>query len=376
MSIKDTTEFGAATGEADRRSGLDRLGIHVLLEALLALAFAGALFWLYRGESALSTASGRDAAIVALVPLLLLGIAVAMTFRVGAVNLAAGAIAVVGAALFSENTERGLAVALLVAVGAALACGIVLAAVVVLLRAPGWLVSAGAAAVLWLWMFEHVNLAQLSADPLGQLPVSTAWIWLISVAALSIFAGVVGALNGWRSRLGACRDAATGPGDAKTKWVTATALTASAVLSGLAGVWVVWTAADGVAVVTGLNPLLITVFPVAAVLLGGTSALGRRGGVLGTVLASLLLMTLLLLREAHGWALDPLWILLSAIALGLVVTRLVEVFGGPGPIPAEPAQTERSTVELHPDPLPTRTVGEYDLTDIDPYRRQDFDGQR
>lgn len=372
MSLNGTFEPAATTdrgGEPDRP---DRIGIHILLEALLALAFGGALFMLYRTEAALSTAAGREAVIVALVPLLLLGVAVAITFRVGAVNLAAGATAVAGAALFSGNTDRGLVVALLAAIGGALACGLVIAVLVVVLRVPGWLVSAGAAAAVWLWVFDHVNVAQLSPEPFAQLPTSTAWIWLICVAALSIFAGVIGALNGWRSLLGACRDAVTGRADVKTVAVTAAALSVSAVLAGLAGVWVVWTAADGSAVIAGLDPVLVTAFPVAAVLLGGTSALGRRGGILGTVLATLLLMTVLLLHETYGWAFDRLWILLGAAVLGLVVTRLVEVFGTAAPV----SESESGPADFEPAPEPA-AAHNMDLyaTDIDPYRRQGIDGR-
>ncbi|HIW63525.1 MAG TPA: hypothetical protein H9881_13785 [Candidatus Stackebrandtia excrementipullorum] len=374
MSMNYAAGFDADQADTEDHTGPDRLGIHILWEALLALAFAGALFLLYRGESVLATSEGRDSAITALVPLLLLGTAMAASFRVGAVNLAAGGIAVLAAATFSANTDRGLAVALLAAVGLALACGLVLAILVVVLQAPGWLASAGVAAVAWLWAFEHVNLAQLSPDPFASLPVSTAWIWLIAVAALSIFGGVVGALNGWRNRFGACRDTPVNAHDVKTKSVTAAALTGSAVLSGMAGVWVVWTASDGAAVMTGLDPLLVGVFPIAAVLLGGTSVLGRRGGILGTVLASLLLMTLLLLHQTREWDFDPLWTLLAAVGVGIVVTRLVEAFGTPAEPSVKSSNSDMTTFDMGAGMVPTQPTVGYDAADIDPYRRPDFDG--
>ncbi|GAA4915852.1 ribose/xylose/arabinose/galactoside ABC-type transport system permease subunit [Stackebrandtia albiflava] len=355
----------------------DRLGVHVAWEALLAVAFAGALFWLYRSGSPLSTTEGRDAVIVALIPLLLLATAACVTFRAGNVNLAGGAFAAMAAVLFAENTRNGVAIALLIAVGVVLIAGVVLAALVVVLRTPGWLASAGIAAVILLWLHEHVTLAQLSTAPLGRLTTSSAWIWLIGVAALSIFAGVVSALNGPRHRFAACRRAAAdGPRDRATVWTTAAVLVGSSVLAGFAGVWVMWTAADGAAVATGLDPATVTVFPVAAALLGGTSALGRRGGILGTLLASLLLATVMLLAATLAWPVSPLWILLVAVGAGLVVTRVVETLGGPrttAPAPAAPV------TEPGQAPLPMRQpLGDrdYDATDIDPYRRHDLDTPR
>jgi len=380
MSLNDLTAMNPPTStdpSPTESAAPDRLGIHILLEAVLAIAFAGALFWLYLGDSPLTSVVERDALITAMVPLLLLSIAMAVSLRVGAVNLACGAVAVAGAVMFAENSGRGMAVAVLAAVGVAVAIGLVLSLLVVALRVPAWLASAVVASVILLWVFQRVTIAQLSSDPLPPLASSTSWVWLISVAALSIFGGVVAALNGWRTRLGVCREvnANSRPSDAASNLVTIGVMLMSSLLSGLAGVWIVWTSADGSIVADGLNPLMVTVFPLATALLGGTSAFGRRGGILGTLLAALLLMTVLELIDARGWPVHPLWILLAAIVLGFIVTRLVEALGQPrkAPEPAEPVE------ESQLDPLPARQPNgdyEYAAGDIDPYRRYDLDAHR
>ncbi|MFD0557922.1 monosaccharide ABC transporter membrane protein (CUT2 family) [Stackebrandtia endophytica] len=380
MSLNDVTATNPPTSADPAPSDTaapDRLGVHILLEAVLAIVFAGALFWLYLGDSPLTTVAERDALITAMVPLLLLSIAVAVSLRVGAVNLACGAVAVAGAVMFAENSGRGTAVALLAAVGVAVAVGLVLSLLVVALRVPAWLASAVVAAVTMLWVFERVTIAQLSSDPLPTLATSNSWIWLISVGALSIFGGVVAALNGWRTRLGLCREvnANSRTPDATSNLVTIGVMVMSSLLAGLAGVWTVWTATDGAIVVEGLNPLLVTVFPLAAALLGGTSAFGRRGGILGTLLAALLLMTVLELIESRGWPLHPMWVLLGAIVVGLIITRLVESLGRPREVP----ETVAPVAETSTEPLPSRQPGpdaEYASGDIDPYRRYDLDAHR
>jgi hypothetical protein len=80
--------------------------------------------------------------------------------------------------------------------------------------------------------------------------------------------------------------------------------------------------------------LLITAIGLGAALLGGTSAYGRRGGIFGTVLATMLLMiTLEWIAAAHpSWPVTA--VLAVAIGVGLAVTRLVERFGRPVLLPS------------------------------------------
>ncbi|MGH8794606.1 MAG: hypothetical protein ACRDXX_18400 [Stackebrandtia sp.] len=349
----------------------DRLGVHFVLEALLAVGFAGALFAFYRLEgSPLTGASGRDHVIAAIVPLLLVATATAISLRVSAPNLATGAIALTTGVLFAENSSRGVAPALLIALGAALGVGVVLTVLTIVLRTPGWLVSGAVAAAVLLWIAEHVNMSAAAIEPIGRLSTSDAWIWLIGAAALSVLGGTVGALRGWRERLGECRDAAVPPArrTRATVMTTAWVLLSSSALAGAAGVWLMWLTADVSVVGRQLDPLLLTGFGVAAALLGGCSAFGRRGGILGTVLATGLLAVTLLHSEEAGWRLSPLWILLIATGVGFVATALVERLGRPKADGAEAEADPREEIGgLEPA---DRTIlrPPRDHGDIDPYQ--------
>jgi hypothetical protein len=64
-------------------------------------------------------------------------------------------------------------------------------------------------------------------------------------------------------------------------------------------------------------------------LVGGTSAYGRRGGIFGTLLAVTLFTLLVRFGDAAHWRVSPLAWAAGTIALGLIVTRLVEALGRP-----------------------------------------------
>ena len=355
----------------DHEVTVDRLGIHMVLEVLLLVGFAAALFLFYRADAApLSTDVGRQIVTVATVPLLLSAIAASLALRVGTVNLAGGAVAVAAAVLFSEYAGQGLAVAVAMAVAGALAGAVILVILVVVLRVPAWLSGLAVAAGTALWMSEHVDLSTLSSGPITPLPARQAWIWLIAVAALSILGGIVGALSGWRARLGACRAAAAGtePRDGATIATTITALAGSCLLSGLAGVWLVWAPPpEPNPGYPGLDLWTLTGFGLAAALLGGTSLLGRRGGVLGTLLAALGLASLVFLSTIDGWPISVGWILLGAIGCGVIISRLVEAFGRPDPrwnddetAPAVDTAGYHAAMD--------RGDADHRAADIDPYR--------
>lgn len=355
----------------------DRLGIHIFLEIVLLLGFAAALFFFYRSENApLTNGESRDTVIVLVIPLLLAAVAMSLSLRVGAVNLAVGAIGLACGILFADNASAGLVPAMAIALAAAVGFGAVLALAVVVLRTPAWLAGAGVSAVVALWVWRHVDMAGLSIDPISPLPAATAWIWLVSIASLSILGGIVGVMGGWRTRLEACKQAGIGTGrrEGATIATIIAALIGSSLLAGLAGIWVVWSAtpqAPGLS--EGLDPLTLTGFGLGAALLGGTSAYGRRGGVLGTLLAGLVLATLVMMSNVDQWRIHPLWLILAAIGLGAVVTRLVEALGRSDP---QWRDDERGTTvdQGRYDATAERYDSAYRVGDIDPYRgvtRQD-----
>jgi hypothetical protein len=77
------------------------------------------------------------------------------------------------------------------------------------------------------------------------------------------------------------------------------------------------------------NSLTLTGLALGGALLGGTSAFGRRGGLLGSVLAAALLTLVIRYLEVTDRRVSQLATAAVAIGVGLVVTRLVESFGRP-----------------------------------------------
>jgi hypothetical protein len=114
--------------------------------------------------------------------------------------------------------------------------------------------------------------------------------------------------------------------------VTAGALIGSTVLATLAGVLLAANGSEPVAPDPGLD---WTALGVGIALLGGTSAYGRRGGVGGTLLAVALVGLFLAYVEAAGYEVNRWAVAGTALAVGLVVTRLVETYGRPRPTTAD-----------------------------------------
>ncbi|CAM3564452.1 hypothetical protein [Stackebrandtia soli] len=307
----------------------DRFGVHIVLEVLLALGFAGALFALYRSPQAdLGSADGRHLAIIIAVPILLIAMAAAVSLRVGLTNVAVGAVAAGAGVIFALNSPRGTLSAAAITIGIVLAAGLVLSILVIVLRTPGWLASGAVAIAVTAWVTARPDIG-VSIDGLGLFPASSAWIWLVLTAGLSILLGIIAATSRFRDRLGDCREVAAsgGPRPTATVMMMLVGLLTSVVLAGLAGIWIAWTATDlstSEVHAASFDPLRLTLIGFAAALLGGTSAFGRIGGVLGTVLAAFGLTAALLLLRASGSTVDAIWLWLPALALGAIVNRVVE----------------------------------------------------
>lgn len=360
----------------------DRMGVHIFIEAVLLLAFAGLLFALYRDDSApLANRGMRDAIVVFTVPMLLCAVSVATSLRVGVPNLSVGLIALTSGYVFSLTTSHGVPTALAAGIGAALAVGVAVVVLIAIFRAPGWLATGGIGAVILLWLTNHADLSVVTQPAVSSLSPQRAWIWLASIAALSILAGTLGAMSGWRSRLLRCRRASAG--GARREGVTinmiAFVVLGSAALAGLAGIWLVWTdTAQSSQFGTGLNVPMLTAFGFAAALLGGTSALGGRGGVLGTLLASMVLAAVLVWVAVAKWPIDALWIPLGTIGVGVVMTRIVEWLGRPVS-PASRLDDDMPVDNGRYDASGDNHDSFYGPGDIDPYRgagRQDGYGYK
>jgi hypothetical protein len=114
------------------------------------------------------------------------------------------------------------------------------------------------------------------------------------------------------------------------------ATTASTLLAGVGGVLSVLVAhgalpSDGIA---------LTALALGVALLGGTSAFGRRGGILGTIFAAGLVTVAMAYAVASNRTWPAAAFAAAAIGLGLGVTRLIERFGRPSPAVPSPEEED------------------------------------
>lgn len=343
-------------GPAVRR---DRVWVHVMWELLLAAAVAVAVLAVRREDSgALAGDSVRDLLVLVAIGILL-GTSFALSLRAAVPNLAVGAAAVAAGVLVGWLVStRGydLLVAALVTLGTAAALGIGLAVLVVGFRAPAWAAGLGAALGLYAAVLSLTgNRSLLVPDA----PDLRRWAWpLVGGAALvSVLGGALGLLPGVRAAVGRYRpsgDPAAGRG-AAAGFAAALALVGSCVLAAGAGL-LLSLRAGAVVPDDGLRLLAQAA---AAALLGGASAHGRRGGILGTILAAAFLQLAALwlgLVGAEPWTRPAL--LGGALVVGLLVGRVVEAAGRDPQEPTEP-DDEPDGAEPEPDPYSTESYLPY-----------------
>jgi len=342
----------------------DRLWPHVVWEIVLAAGVVAAVFAVRHEDQGALSGAGRDNLLVLVSAGILLGSAFALSLRAAVPNLAVGAVAVVAGVLTAWlQAEHGyeLRIAALIALGGAVALGLVTAFVVVGFRLPGWAVGLGAALGLWA---AAQSLSAGRTLTLDGVPNLRDWAWPLAIgaAALSIIGGVLGLLPRARLTLGQYRPS----GDPAAARGSRAGLTATAALIGsmllAAGAGLIL----AMRVRTAVPDDGFTLLGVAAAsaFLGGTSAYGRRGGVFGTVLAAgfLQLATLWLrLVDAGAWTRPAL--LGGAIVLGLLVGRVVEAAGSTEPPPDEADEDAGPETQLW-DPYGT---GSFARPGTDPY---------
>lgn len=264
----------------------------------------------------------------------LLAAGFALSVRTATPNLAVSSIAALGGMIYAQLLDAewsGLAAAAAALLGVVL-FGLVLGLAAGLTAAPGWAVSLGGLAV------AQAVLLALSDGKLvavgGQtLPTSgTSALWVVLFIVLSIGGGALWLIPAVRHALGANRADA----DAAT-WRPARLVGAlvgfvgSSLLAGLSGIALVGYL--GAAYPFGDTTRLT--LAVGAVLLGGVSVFGRRGGVAGTVLAVTLLLVItqaLVVWGAPQWV--TAWVPAAlAIFIGLVVSRVLESVSRPEDAP-------------------------------------------
>ncbi len=316
--------------------GMDRIGVHVLVEVILLVGVVLLAFFFKRWHSAQIGGDELRGILLTAASLGLIGTGLALSLRAGVVNLAVGPIAMAAGLFYAEHSDRGVIATVGVAALLAAGVGAAIGLVVVVFHVPAWAASlaGGLAAVVWL---------QKHPDPVtitGYNPMKHAIYWYALFAAVSVAGGLLGLFKSVRRGWGRLRPV----GDpAQRRGVVGAvlgvlALAGSGALAGVGGSLGAMTSRT----VTGYGTnggVLLTVLALGAVLCGGTSAFGRRGGIFGTLLATTLLVLFMAYGVAADWKMSPYAVAAGAIVAGLVVTRLVEFLGQPRAAALEATET-------------------------------------
>lgn len=305
--------------------GRDRMAVHLVWEVLLLLAVVAVAFLLRRQNPDALRGDGLDRLLVAVAALGLLTLGAGLTLRAAAPNLALGPVAIACALHFAENGDNGVVAAMAPATVVVAGLGVALAILVLGLHVPSWAASLG----VGLLAVVYIQLRTAPVDVQGGYdPTGHASYLFAGFAALALLGGLLGAIKTVRRTVGRFRpvgDPAWRRGGFASV-ITALCLIASMVLAAAAGVLL---AAGGSGPVVPTAGFEWSGLALGAALLGGTSAFGRRGGVAGTLLAVVLTILVLRYEDERGLDIALAAVAAATVALGLVVTRLVEAYGRP-----------------------------------------------
>lgn len=248
----------------------------------------------------------------------------ALSLRTGTPNLAVGSIAGFTGVVFAhlatdDHWSWWVATIAVVAISALI--GLATGLIVALLSVPAWAVTIAATI-----LFQSATLGISGAEGIalhltGPYPTT---LWVTAFAVISIGGGALWLIPALRTALSASRSAGE-PG----RWAGLPAglgavagLTGSSALAGAGGVALAAYTGFGDPEAGGIN---LTLIAMAAVLLGGVSIFGRRGGILGTVLGILVVQTVLFFLNVHGVSVDWFDVPIGGLAVvGLGVSRAIE----------------------------------------------------
>jgi ribose/xylose/arabinose/galactoside ABC-type transport system permease subunit len=303
---------------------MDRMGIHVAWELLLLLVTAGLAVYLRQTHHDQFSGANLRSLVLSAAVLGFGALAVGLSLRAGAVNLAVGATASACGVFVVSHSDRGLLASAGVALLAAAVVGVVTGLLVTVLHVPAWAASLGVALGVMVWINKHVQAIGVTAN---YHPERQAFYWYGGFAALALLGGILGLVKPIRRGLGRFRpigDPAQRRGGVAGV-VAFLAIIGSSILAGLAGVLSALSqtrvAPDDGSLTTGLA--------LGVALVAGTSAFGRRGGVLGTVLSATAVALFARYSEVANLRISPFALAATLIAAGLAVTRLIEAFGRP-----------------------------------------------
>ncbi|MEU7903285.1 ABC transporter permease [Actinoplanes sp. NPDC049118] len=315
--------------EADD-GGRDRLGIHIGWEILLLLAVAAVAFLLYRLDPASVRRPALDGLLISGASIGLLALGAGLTLRAGVPNLALGPIALAGALHFAENGDDGLVKAAVPALIIAAVGGLAVALFVIVLHVPGWIATLGAG--MGVVVYDQLRTAPVAVQG-GYDPSNQAFYLFGGFALLAVLGGALGTVTPIRRMVGRLRpagDPALRRGAGAALPVIA-ALVLSSVFAVAAGMLIAAQSAAPIAPGTGLE---WTGIAFGTALLAGTSAYGRRGGIFGTLLAVAGITLFLEYADRRDLDIALFAVAACTIGAGLIVSRLVETYGRPLPVPA------------------------------------------
>jgi ribose/xylose/arabinose/galactoside ABC-type transport system permease subunit len=300
-------------------ASLDRLAVHLIWEAILVGITVVLVIAALAGTSRMGFAD-------ILRPVAYLGLVasgLAFSLRTGTPNLAVGSIAAFTAVLgghLATSDGWSLLGAMTLAVVIAGVIGLATGFVVAALSVPAWAATLAAAILV---QSGALGLSHTGIVPLHVTTYPTSQ-WLAIFVIVSVGGGALWLIPGVRTRLSGARNAAE-PG----RWTGMSAglgavvgLTGSSLLAGVGGAVMAIFFEEADPLSGGFN---LTVAALAAVLVGGVSVFGRRAGVTGTLFGAVIVSTLQLLVEVHGFS--PAWEEVPAgalIVLGLGVSRALE----------------------------------------------------
>ena len=306
----------------------DRLAVHFGWEIVLLLGAAAVGLLLWRADPAtLRGAALRELYLqTAVVGAVTVGMA--LSLRAAVPNLALGPIAIAAGVFFAENSDRGILVTAGVTGLLAAAAGVAMAIAVTAFQVPAWAVSLAAGLGLIVWIQDHRGPAEVVTG--AYRPGDHAVYWFAGFVALSVLGGVLGLVPALRRATGRYRPVGDPSIRGRGAVSAALALTGSSILAAAAGVLL---ALDTREIVPTENGFGLMVLALGAALLGGTSVYGRHGGLFGTALAVIGLTLLSRYAAAEDRAVSVFALAAAAIAVGLMVSRLVEALGRPKPVP-------------------------------------------
>lgn len=325
--------------------GRDRMVVHLLWELVLLVVVVALAFLCNRDYPELLRGARLESLLVFGTAVGLLTLAAALTLRTGAPNLALGPVAVAAALHFAENSDRGVVAAMLPATVAAVLLGLVVALLVAGFHVPGWAatLAAGLAAIVF------IQQRSAPVDVQGEYdPTQHATYLFGGFAAVAVLAGLFGTLKTVRRTVGRFRpvgDPALRRGAAAGVLVTLSTVI-SMVLAVGAGLLLAAGSSGPVAPTTGIE---WTGLAMGAALIGGASAFGRRGGIAGGLLAATALTLFIHYADERNLDIAPAAVAAVVVAVGLLVTRLVETYGRPRPAVGR-------TDEWEDEPAPVSTT--------------------